>query len=102
MIALLDKCPVELVAKISPSSIEIKNNLKVSLVLMCSTCGVMNGCALIFIKVGGEIMNSDEFSDNIFFSLLMAVCGISCAGIQVVFLNLSMKYYNNLDVMPIY
>ena len=62
----------------------------------------MNGCALTFLKVGGEILNSDEFKENIFFSFLMVVCGLSCAITQMIFLNLSMKYYNNLDVMPIY
>lgn len=102
LIALLDKCPAQLVVKISPGSKEIKNNLKVCLVLMCCSCGVMNGCALMFLKVGGEILNSDEFKKNIFFSLLMVVCGLSCAATQTIFLNLSMKYYNNLDVMPIY
>ena len=102
LIALLDKCPAQLVVKISPGSKEIKNNLKVCLVLMCSSCGVMNGCSLMFLKVGGEILNSDEFRENIFFSLLMVVCGLSCATTQMIFLNLSMKYYNNLDVMPIY
>ena len=102
LIALIDKCPAQLVVKISPGSEEIKNNLKICLVLMCFSCGIMNGCALTFMKVGGEILNSDEFKENIFFSLLMLLCGLSCAIIQMIFLNLSMKYYNNLDVMPIY
>ena len=79
LIALLDKCPAHLVVKVSPGSQEIKNNLKVCLVLMCCSCGIMNGCALTFLKVGGEILNSDEFKENIFFSFLMVVCGLSCA-----------------------
>ena len=70
--------------------------------LMCTLCGFMNACAMMFIKVGGEVLNSDEFSDNIFFSLILGSVGVTCAVIQMIFLNLSMKYYNNLDVHPIY
>ena len=102
LIALIDKCPADLVVKISPSSSVIKNNLKVVLVLMCTLGGIINGCAVIFVKVGLEVLFSDEFSDNIFFALFVPFCGVSCVGVQMLFLNLSMKYYNNLDVMPIY
>ena len=69
---------------------------------MCTLCGFMNACAMMFIKVGGEVLSSDEFSDNIFFSLILGSVGVTCAVIQMIFLNLSMKYYNNLDVHPIY
>ena len=69
---------------------------------MCTLCGFMNACAMMFIKVGGEVLNSEEFSDNIFFSLILGSVGVTCAVIQMIFLNLSMKYYNNLDVHPIY
>ena len=102
LIALIDKCPADLVVKISPSSGVIKNNLKVVLVLMCALCGIINGCAVTFVKVGLEVIYSDEFSDNILFALFVPCCGVSCVAIQMLFLNLSMKYYNNLDVMPIY
>ena len=102
LIALIDKCPADLVVKISPSSGVIKNNLKVVLVLMCTLGGIINGCAVIFVKVGLEVLFSDEFGDNIFFALFVPFCGVSCVAVQMLFLNLSMKYYNNLDVMPIY
>lgn len=70
--------------------------------LMCSLSGVVNGLTMTFIKVSGEVFNSDEFSDNIFFTLFVGILGISGALLTILFLNLSMKYYNNLDVMPIY
>ena len=62
----------------------------------------MNGSGLVCLKVGGEVMNSDEFHSNVFFAILMIGLGMTCAGISIYSLNLSMKYYNNLDVMPIY
>ena len=88
--------------KISPNSKILKKNLKVLLVLLCTICGFMNGSSLVFFKVAGEVLNSPERDMNVFFSILMGLCGTFCAGLQIYCLNLSMKYYNNLDVMPIY
>ena len=102
MIALIDKLPAEVVTKMSERSASIKNNLKVPMVLLCATAGCMNGCTLVFLKVGGEVLNSPEWKSNIMFSGLMMLMGFGAAFAQMLALNLSMKYYNNLDVMPIY
>ena len=102
LIALIDKLPVELVEEISPAQLKLKSNLKVPLVLLCWSSGLMNGCGLVFLKVCGEIVNSDELMDNFFFALLVGLLGGACAVLQVYMLNQSMRLYNNLDVMPIY
>lgn len=62
----------------------------------------MNGEALVFLKIGGETLNSDEFSKHIFFALLITTLGACSAGFQIYLLNMSMQLYTNLDVMPIY
>ena len=62
----------------------------------------MNGSGLVCLKVGGEVINSDEFNSNIFFAFTMVTLGVVCAGTSIYLLNLSMKYFSNLDVMPIY
>ena len=102
LLTLIDKCPLELIQRISPGSKRLKNNLKVPLVLLCWSCGVLNGSALTFLKVCGEITNSPEAAENVFFALLMGALGCLCAGINIYILNLSMRFYPNLDVMPIY
>lgn len=72
------------------------------MVLLCWSCGVLNGSSLVFIKVGGEVFNSEEAKENAMFWLLMVSLGAICSGTQAYCLNLGMKYYNNIDVMPIY
>ena len=62
----------------------------------------MNGSSLVFFKIAGEILNSKERDYFALFIFTMGSCGGLCAAVQVYSLNLSMKYYNNLDVMPIY
>ena len=39
---------------------------------------------------------------NLAFAIFVGCIGGLCAGIQCISLNIAMKYYNNLDVMPIY
>ena len=62
----------------------------------------MNGCALVYIKVCLEIINSPEASSNMFFSMAMCLLGVTSAWINVIAVNMSLKFYNNLDVMPTY
>ena len=88
--------------KIAPDAKRLKNNLKVPMVSMCLTCGLMNGCALVYIKVCLEIINSPEASSNMFFSMTMCFLGIFAAFINIIAVNMSLKFYNNLDVMPTY
>lgn len=40
--------------------------------------------------------------NNLVFAIIMGCLGGICAGLQCYCLNIAMKYYNNLDVMPIY
>ena len=66
------------------------------------TCGLMNGCSLVYIKVCLEIMNSPEASSNMFFSITMLCLGGFTGVINLISVNMSLKFYNNLDVMPTY
>jgi len=102
LLALIDKCPLDLIEKMSPESVQLKKDLKMPLVMMCWSCGIMNGNAIVFMKIFGEILNSPEFALNIFFALIIGALGFVCALVQMYWLNMSMKLYNNLDVMPIY
>jgi len=86
----------------SPGSLRLKKDLKVPLVLILWGCGLIYGSSIVFLKVFGEIINSPDFLKNIFFASIVGGCGIAAAGLQIYMLNLSMKLYNNLDVMPIY
>ena len=102
LITLIDKCPAELIKRLSPGSKRLKANLKVPLVLLCWSCGVLNGSSLAFCKVCLEITNSPEAAENVFFALLMGGLAGLTAAVNIYILNLSMKFYPNLDVMPIY
>ena len=86
----------------SPGSERFKNNIKAPLVFLCLTCGLMNGTSLVLVKVGGEGYRIAEEGESVVFPIIMGFIGIQCAGFQMLCLNIAMKYYNNLDVQPIY
>ena len=80
------------------------------MISLCLTCGLMAATSLIYIKVCLEILNSSQASPNVLFALLMGILGLLTPIISVFSLNMSTKFYNNIDfnqifiiyVMPIY
>lgn len=63
---------------------------------------MINGIGLCSFKIAGETLNREDGSANLFFGIVMASFGLISAATNIYCLNLSMKYYNNIDVMPIY
>ena len=95
--------PKELVAQISPESgLKIKNSIKLPVILLTMTSGLCGGTTIVMLKSFGQIVNGPEVASNVFLSLVLVIAGIGTAIIQVYMLNLSMKYYDNIDVMPMY
>ena len=53
-------------------------------------------------KAFGEILESRDLWNMPIMSFTILVAGLIGALVQIFFLNLAMKYYNNLDIMPVY
>ena len=95
--------PEELVTKISPGAgLKLKNNIKVPIVLLTMVSGLCGGTSIVMLKGFGTIVNGTELAGNVFLALVLVIVGLGSATIQMYMLNQSMKYYNNIDVMPIY
>lgn len=69
---------------------------------MALTGAILAGTSIVLAKCGGEILQGDEAADYGLLGIFFYVgCGL-IGGLQAYFINLSMKYYNQIDVMPIY
>ena len=53
-------------------------------------------------KAFGEILESHSLWKLPIMSFLILSAGLIGALVQIFFLNIAMKYYNNLDIMPVY
>ena len=103
LIDLLGKLPKDLVEQMSPEAgSSLQRNLKVPAVFMCLTSGLTGGTSLVMIKCMGEIVHGPELSTNLALTISLGAFGFLIAVLQTYMLNMSMKHYNNIDVMPMH
>ena len=57
---------------------------------------------MVMCKSGGEILSSDQEGKYGFVSISMYFAAFCAAIMQGYMLNLSIQYYNQIDIMPIY
>ena len=103
LLPLLGNLPKELIADISPEAgMKLRNNIKVPIILLTLCSSLCGGSSLVMMKSFNEIVNGTELSEHKLFAFSLLIMALSAAGMQTYMLNLSMKYFNNIDVMPIY
>ena len=88
--------------EISPRSVSLYKRIKVPMVLSTWTCGLLTATNLVLVKCFGEIVKAGEFWEM---PLLASACfcfgGIGCF-VLIYVLNIAMRYYDNIDVIPIF
>ena len=68
--------------------------------LLCT--GLLGGYSLTLFKLLGELVVAKAYQTDTFFTLMILAVGLSANLIQLLFLNVAMKYYDQLDVVPIF
>ena len=102
MIQLINSLSKELVSEISPRSSNLWRSIKVPLVAMTWTAGLLVATTLTLGKLLAEIIISNEVEHMPFIALLSAVgAGITCTAIVFV-LSIAMRYYDNIDAIPMF
>ena len=102
LIRILTLFPEELIKEISDRSDKLRKTSKLPMLFLLTSSGWLAGYSAAYFKLFGELLVEGASLDAALmaFSLL----GVACASqiLQLVFLNLSMKYYDQLDVIPIF
>ena len=80
----------------------IKKRIKLPAVCLTMSAGLFAASSVVMMKCFYEVIQSGEASNHILFTLFFTLLGFGFAALQTYLLNLSMKYYNNTDVNPIY
>jgi hypothetical protein len=102
LIESLNDITVELLKEVSPQSNMLKYFIKFPMLLTISTAALQSGLTIVFLKLITELGESGEFFDHKLLIFGMALCvGIS-GTVQLHMLNLAMKYYDQIEAIPVY
>ena len=72
------------------------------MVLLVWSAATFAGQNLCMFKAFGEILESHDFWNMPIMASFICLSGLVGACIQIFILNIAMRYYNNLDIMPVY
>ena len=101
LLSLIDQLHPTIVKEISERSMSLKSSVKVPMVLLVWSVGIFSAVNLSLFKFFGEILSQNDFWKMPVLALALLVFGLAGAIIQIVTLNVTMRYYNNLDIMPL-
>ena len=79
-----------------------KRWLKAPMVLLVWSTATFTGQNLCMFKSFGEIITSNDFYEMPIMAIFILLTGLIGGVVQMFILNIAMRYYNNLDIMPVY
>ena len=88
--------------QISSRSISLKKYLKIPMVLLTWSTGTFSGMNVVLIKCFGEVLKAGDFKRKPIFTSSLLAFALTGGLVQMIVLNVAMKYYDNIDVMPAY
>ena len=99
LIHILRAIPEPVLQEISPGSMQLRKHAKVPLVMLGTVATIESGFAFIFIKFAQSLLNNG--SKSYFLMISLAIIGALASLTNLHFVNLSMRYYDQTDVVPI-
>ena len=87
---------------ISPNSLALKRYLKVPMVLLVFASATVSGLSVVMLKLFGELIQSREWQDYYGLMLAMLCILVLCGGYQLHLVNQAMKYYDQMEAVPVY
>ena len=86
--------------EISPQSRNVRRFIKCPMLMQVICAALLSGMSVALFKFFGELIQSA--SDNYFFIVLLCTIGLSVATLQMHMTSCAMKYYDQIEVQPVY
>ena len=102
MIEIINDMDRELLEKVSPSSRTVKNFIKVPLVFLVWASSMQSSLSVIMLKLFGELIQSGSSGTYWFLMIFLVVMMFLSSLMQIHIINLAMKYYDQVEVVPIF
>lgn len=102
LIDVLYGLPKQSVKMVSPRSTRLKIWVKLPMILYVTTAAMVSSLSELFVKiVGAIIIDAEEFTD-LFWLLVFVPMLVTTATVTMIYVNYGIKYYDQIEVMPIY
>ena len=102
LIEVLTDMDNETFEAVSTHSKNLNRFVKLPMLYLLITAGLQSGLSIVFLKLTGELTQSGQAKESslmlTFLCVMMALSAVS----QTHSLNMAMKYYDQLEVMPIF
>ena len=102
IIDTLHEMTPERVAQVSERSMTLKLFIKALMVMLIWIASLVSGTSIFLLKVIEEVLVDGGWHDNWNVVLLIIAVVVFTADTQLQFLNVAMKLYDQLEVIPIY
>ena len=102
LIQAMNIFPRELILEVSPRAKILRYTVRMPLVLIISCAGVLFSSFNVIFKCTGEMNSGGVHEGNSPLVVALYIIGILFAILSFVFMNMAMKYYDLLDITPIY
>ena len=92
-----------LLSKVSARSLRHRKWVKVPMRLSVLSSALQSGISIVLVKLLSTLgFSGDDFDENKALVIFLAVIVIASASLQVHLLQYAIKYYDQMEVMPIY
>ena len=102
LIEILNELPEEVLELVSPSSVTLKRYIKVPMLLLLINASTQSGLGTVFMKLIGELIVSGDAKNYITMLLILVICMVLATLSQGHSINLAIKHFDQLEVMPIF
>ena len=92
----------EVIREASPNSALLRKTVRVPLVMILIGAGLAGGYFNVLVKCTGELLTGDIQQGDIWLAIQLYITGLLFTVFQLWLLNVSMKFYDLLDVIPIF
>ena len=94
--------PEEIISEVSPGSILIRRTAKLPMFVVLVSAGLIGGIATTFYKIIGELAIENELTQEGWFVVVLALVGVLANLVMLYLINIAMKYYDQLEVIPVF
>ena len=102
LIDIINDLDKEVLEKVSPASATIKRFIKWPMIFLVWASSMQSSLSVVMLKLFGELIQSGSAKNHWFMMLFLVVMLVLSSSLQVHLLNLAMKYYDQVEVVPIF